>query len=384
MTLPNGLHFSAGTRILFNVWREKSTSPLMLMHLGYGIGSFIVPLYVNPFLAVEKPPDIASFNYTTLNNLSSATNASPAVDLSSAISYVSSTTVSSASTTEPPKEYLPNTSRIEYAYGISAVIDLFVSLFFFLNQIREKHHLNENSISGEKLKETAKTKSFKEIINPASCAKGRFWYGSVIMLLTFMYFANVGGGNAGTQVFLRSFAVDQLKLSKNASTLLNTCYWIGFSAGRIATAVISKCLSVRVLIILHSSGIALCASLMAVFSSENVLSFWVLIISFGFFTATIWPTGIAWTDYHIELTGVGMMFQFLGASLGGIGHLRLLGYLYDTYSPTTYLYHALTYSVFQFAVSVMLNVVGAHHGSRFADEEEKDEHVTANHEVTKL
>lgn len=323
----------------------------MLMHLGYGIGSFIVPLYVNPFLAEVKQQ--INVNLTQmLGNLSTA-------------AHIRSTTVSSLGpTTTTEKEYYPETSRIEYAYIISSIYAVIISLFFYVNQTREPRGMVKH-VSGTGKENGQQTKPFKEIINPASCANGNFWYGTQIMSLMFMYFANVGGGNIMTQVFLRTFCVDQLHLTTNQSTLLNTCYWIGFSFGRLATALASRWLSVRALIITHSSGIAVCSILMSIFSDDNALSFWILSISFAFFTATIWPTGIAWTDYHIELTGIGMTLQILGASLGGIVHLRLIGYIYEHYGPITYLYQTLAYSIFQLLISCILNIIGSRNGGRF-------------------
>ena len=53
---------------------------------------------------------------------------------------------------------------------------------------------------------------------------------------------------------------------------------------------------------------------------------------------------MAWSDYHIELTGVGMTLMFFTGGIGGIGgicHLRLIGYLDGHKGPRTFMYQVL-------------------------------------------
>ncbi|KAL4239899.1 hypothetical protein ACF0H5_000698 [Mactra antiquata] len=343
----------AGTRIVFNIWKEKSVSPLMLIHLGYGIGSFIVPLYSNPFLADELH---VSQNITNIEGKSTST------------SFPWNNT-----TSEPTY----GTSRIEYAYGISTAIVASLSIVFYVYQIRrsqaslkiDPHDVKTGaaSVEGE-----PKRKTVLEMINPATCANGRMFYGMQILFLIFLYFGNLGGGDRMIGSFIRSYSVDQLHFSKTSASLINTAYWISFSIGRLLFSVISRFVSVRVLLIVQATGMAVSSTLLMFLADDDSLSFWIIIQGFAFFSSSTWPTGVAWTDYHIELTGLGMTWQILGASVGGICHLRLIGYLYEHVGPISFLYQTLGYGVSTLIIAVSLNLVGCQHGSRLQGQEEKE------------
>ncbi|XP_053381283.1 sodium-dependent glucose transporter 1-like [Mercenaria mercenaria] len=281
----------ATIRILFNIWREKSASFLMLIHLGYGIGSFMVPLYSNPFLAdkVFQSSDV-NRSYTTIESAASLTNRS----------------------TSSEKSSTKENSKVEYPYAISASIVVSVSIAFYFYQIRESRNKKIQSSNDIKLDTNGKdstaggNRSFKEMINPATCANGRFWYGSSILLLIVVYFGNNAGGDRMIGNFIRSYAIDHLGFSKDSASALNTTYWFTFSAGRLIFIFLARCLFVRILIIVESGGIAVSSVLLVLFADDSVLSFWILMQIFSFFSAAILPTGIAWTNYHIELTGLGM------------------------------------------------------------------------------
>lgn len=326
----------------------------MLIHLGYGIGSFIVPLYSNPFLA-DTAHGLSDRNTATVNSTTTQTGT------------IFNTTEPALETTET---LLKKTSKIEYAYTISAAVVASVSIAFYCYQIRES-----KSSRGRKTKQETRieaeekekqNRSFKEMINPATCADGRFCYGSQILFLLFLYFGNIGGGDRMIGSFIRSYSVDQLEFSKDSASFLNTSYWITFSVGRLFFAIISRCLSARILIILETGGMAASAILLMIFADDSSLSLWIIIQFFAFFCSASWPTGVAWTDYHIELTGLGMALQIFGASVGGVCHMRLIGYIYEHYGPKAFLYQTLGYGVLQFLIAACLDIVGARHGSRLA------------------
>lgn len=352
---------SAGTRILFNAWKEKSVSPLMLIHLGYGIGSFLVPLYSNPFLADTITP---SGNTSTIMN-------------NSGNLYMSTQSPSSNNGTEEP---IYGESMIEYAYAISSSIVATMSIAFYINQIhtsRESRKLNVMVKKGERNDSNLKLKkkTIKEMINPASCTNGRLIYGMQILFLIFFYFGNLGGGDRMIGSFMRSYSIDKLNFSKTSASLINTVYWISFSVGRFLFSIISRFISVRVLLVLQASGMTISSVLLMLLADDSPLAFWIIMQCFAFFASSTWPTGVAWTDYHIELTGLGMTWQIFGASIGGICHLRLIGYLYENIGPITFLYQTLGYGVLQLVIAVCLTLVGCQHGNRLKDNKEIEKEV---------
>ncbi|XP_053393330.1 sodium-dependent glucose transporter 1A-like [Mercenaria mercenaria] len=354
------IHNAAGTRISLNIWKDKSASPLILVHLGYGLGSFLTPLYSDPFLGemIQNTRD----SDITLNDTNNFRTTSISPDRSEETYYITN-------------------SKIEYAYAISGIATASLSVAYFvfqmienkfikqadINSVQNKKVENElrNEIAIRKEKELArdkeselrvkikdgkcnKLKAMLQMINPASCAKGRFWYGFSILSSMFFHFGNVGGGQYLVSQFVRSFSIDQLKFSSTDGTMINTSYWISFSSGRFLFFVLAKWVSVKVLIFVETFGAMCCAVVMAIFANDNSIALWVLIQLVAFFWGPMWPTGVAWTDYHMESTGMGMASQMFGASVGSIFHKRLNGYLYDNIGQVTYLYHVTGSAVFGF------------------------------------
>lgn len=348
-------------------------SPLLLIHLGYGIGSFLVPLYSNNFLADTVSETLE--NNTDIYNTTSTRVSTSVVQITTLLM-----------SPEEPIALSKDDSKIEYAYAISATIAASVSVAFYMYQIRESSHCRQsvpsnNATTEEELhdvnvtsKETntrsKQKRSFKEMVNPATCANGRFCYGVQILFLVFLHFGNIGGGDRMIGSFIRSYSIDQLHFSKNSASYLNTAYWISFSVGRLLFSLVAGCISVRILIVVEAGGMALFSVLLVIFAGDSSLALWILTSCFAFFCSAIWPTGVAWTDYHIELTGLGLTLQMLGASVGGICHMRLIGYLYENYGPKTFLFQTLGYGIFQFVIACALDIVGAQHGNRFTMDEQ--------------
>lgn len=321
---------------------------MILLHSGYGFGSFLIPLYTNPFLAVKREAD----NNSTLSDSISATS-----------TPMSNTTVS---------EYIKE-SRIEYSFAISAALVALHSFSFYIYQIRERRYQRFcSSDEGDQTKHksmsenTAENRTFVQMINPASCSGGRFWYGIQLFALLFFFFANAGGGERVVAGFVRSFSIDQLNFSKDNASYINTSFWISFLVGRLSFSLAAKWISVRILILIQTGGLAVIALLLTIFARNSSLAYWILVQPLGIFLAPLWPSCVAWADYHLELTGMGMMLILLGGSVGGIGHLRLIGYLYEHIGSYTFLYQVLGYGALSFVLAVLLDLVGAQHGSRFS------------------
>lgn len=363
-------YISGGTSINLSLWRGKSAAPLILMHMGYGIGSFIVPLYVYPFLAetMESPLSITA-------NVSVSTNDTLFRQMYNN-SYDNHTDVTSEQSLIVIKE-----STIEYAYAIAAIWLASSSVAFVYYQIQEirmkdKYVCAEKSVRMLSMPREPKSdtnkKTFLESINPGTCANGDFWYSVKIFALVFIFMGNIGGSERVLGSFLRSFAVDQLNFSNIDSSLLNTSFWTSFSVGRLVFGIIAKWVSIRILFIVETVGVTISVILLNIFAVHNSTALWVLMQFIGFLGAPFWPTGVAITDYHIELTGVGMTVQILGASIGGIVHLRIIGYLYYTYGPKSFLYQLIGSELLSLTICFSILFVGKKHGSRF----EKTENQT--------
>ena len=361
-----GSSVSAGQRLIFNLWKEKSAGPMHFLHMGYGIGSFIVPLYSNPFLAIPMASALVN-----------STNISMEAQLDIRFQNESTANPDLMQTTEQAKAYLRE-SRIEYSYTISACMVALLSVVFYYYQVEEcrihgtkrleskKEELHE--LNDDKQKpgsDGIQSRTFREMFNPGSCSGGRTWYAIQLLLVLFLYMANLNGGERMIGGFIRSFSVDQLGFGTYEASYLNTSFWISFTVGRFTFFIAARWIGIRNLVIIETCGVTLTAILMNIFAVDNPVAYWVLIQPLGFFESPMWPSMMAWADYHIELTGVGMTLMLFAGGIGGICHLRLIGYLYEHKGPRTFLYQVLGFGILSLVLAIILTVNGAQHGSRF-------------------
>ena len=378
--------FPAGQRLILNLWLEKSAAPMHLLHGGYGFGSLSVPLYSNPFLAV--PMSTKTVNGTN----------------------------STSSSTELPIKYSKE-SRIEYAYAISAALVTALSLVFYYYQIKSYRAYNvenERAASvredkngtinlafdnkeiidthGDKNEDVNKhvdsvnsalkknepeqpsatsdttkshARSLREMFNPATCTGGRLAYGIQLFVLLSFYFANSNGGERIAAGFVRSYSIDQLGFGGDEASLVNTCLWISHTAGRISFFVAARWIGIRKLMLVETVGVTIIATLLTIFGADYPLAYWILLQPLGFFLAPLWPSMIAWADHHLELTGVGMTLFLCAGGIGGLVHMRLMGYLYEHLGPRTFLYQLNGYAVIALVLTIILTIVGSQHGNRF-------------------
>ncbi|XP_060588296.1 sodium-dependent glucose transporter 1A-like [Ruditapes philippinarum] len=344
----------AGQKLIINMWKENSASPLHILHGGFGIGSFIIPLIANPFLAKLAPDD---------NNATATGNVS--CDSQCGLNFT--TTPGSTTTTE--KRYLAETSKIEYGYAIAGLIAIVVSVVFytyhFCGSKQRKLLKEEQDNATNHEKSDTRTLSFREMFNPATCAGGRFLYGIEIFVLVFLFFMQAVGGERVGGKFIRAFSIDYHHFSTDDGSYINTVFWIAFACGRVLGFIVAKWIPIRILILIETGG-CLASSIALVFlGTSGPLALWVIMPILAVFIAPLFPSGIGWANFHIEVTGIAITVFLLGGSLGGIIYMKLIGFLYDHYGPETFLYTLLGYGIAAFVLAVLMDVVGAQHGSRF-------------------
>ena len=296
-------------------------------------------------------------------------------------------------TNEQAKVYLRE-SRIEYSYAISGCFVALFSVVFYYYQVKEcrnfrlaskepkreeQHELRYDKYNCSS--DGIQSRTFREMFNPGSCSGGRTWYTVQLLVVLFLYFANSNGGERLVGGFIRTFSIDQLGFGTYEASYLNTSFWISFTVGRFTFFIAARWIGIRKLIIIETCGLTITAILMNIFAVNNPLAYWVLIQPLGFFEAPVWPSMMAWSDYHIELTGVGMTLMLFAGGIGGICHLRLIGYLYEHHGSRTFLYQMLGFGILALVLAIILTVIGSQHGSRFKWDRDTSVHVDDNEPV---
>ena len=352
---------TAGQKLIIEMWQENAASPLHILHGGFGVGSFIIPLIANPFLAVPASKnDNNTHVNTTVTLLENATTPG-------AITSVATTTWTEDEFVKP--------SRIEYAYSIAAAITAGLSLVFYGYHClgaKARKDLSQKKMekdTTEKADKKERSLSFRQMFNPATCAGGKLMYGLQIFILLILYFFNCVGGERVGGKFVRAFSIDYYGFSTDDGSYINTCFWISFAIGRFVGFLTARWIPIRVLILLETGGALATSICLVIFGGSSTTALWVLMQPAGFFVAPLFPTGMGWANYHVQITGMGITTILLGGSLGGIAYMKLIGYLYDNYGPKTFLYTLLGYSIAVFALAILLDIVGAQYGGRYTKED---------------
>ncbi|KAL4220265.1 hypothetical protein ACF0H5_020672 [Mactra antiquata] len=373
----------AGQKLILLLWEKDAASPLHILHGGFGIGSFIIPLIANPFLAVPKPKiehNLSNQSYE-VNSSSQFTLAAPILLPTNGTS--SSDTPSNTSTiTEQTIEYIRE-SRIEYPYIIAALITLALSIVFYVYQLKG---FKFQKVKSESLRKESVFRKCKTMVHPATCADGHTLYGIELFTLLFIYYFNIVGGERILGKFVRAYSIEQLGFSVDEGSYINTAFWISFAIGRISGFIAARYIPIRKLILIETGGVFVFSVLLNIFAVNNSLALWILLQPLAFFHAPCFPSGIGWADYHINMTGMAITFLLLGGSIGGVAYLKLTGFLFETYGARAFLYHVLGYGITCIVFAILLDVVGAQRGSRFLnnskskDEEEMTEINNENSE----
>ena len=312
-----------------------------VVHLGYGVGGFIAPLLVNPFLADTSDGETGA----TTNR----PRTTPARDSSS--NNTAGIIISS----------------IQYPYTVIGLITAVFAFIFLIYQIG----VWRDSCAKSRLKEIGekgdldrgddillKKRSILQMINPASCANGNFCFGFWILLLLFARFFFLTGIDRILGTFLRSYAIDQLHFSKDNASYINTIFWVNYAVGRFVAFIIAYCISVKIILVVETLGILVTGICVVMFALDNPLSLWILSGISGFLLGPMFPTGIAWGDVYIEMTGLAITWTLLGSAFGGLTYLKLGGYAYDKYGPPSMAYIFLATVILITVFDAVLTVIG--------------------------
>ena len=110
----------------------------------------------------------------------------------------------------------------------------------------------------------------------------------------------------------------QFDISTDEGSYLNTCFWINFALGRVLGFLTARWIPIRILILLETGCLMIMTIFLVIFGGSSSIALWVLMQPVGFFVAPLFPTGLGWGNFHVQMTGVSMTGILLGGSLGGV------------------------------------------------------------------
>lgn len=273
---------------------------LQLLHTGFGVGALMGPLVCSPFLAVVK----------NVHEVESDTNA-----------YY----------------HVLKESRADIAYFFVGFFTFGVVIPFYLFQLTNKKH----SVAMKTTSLTpARSKSFKDIINPATYANGNFYYGLSTLTLLSLYFLNLIGGEKVFATFVRTISVDVFHFEKEEASYLNTIFWVSLTSGRITGAIIARFVHVRNLIFIQTVLHLVTVMILNGYALSDPKIFWSLTILEGLVISPLYAQGVAYGHTVLNLTGFCLMVIVFAGNVGDLTYLWTAGKMYDVYGPSSILYAA--------------------------------------------
>lgn len=341
--------------MILTMWLDKAASPLHALHLGFGIGSLTGPLLADPFLAV---PDTQSLNTTNGSSLN-------------LFVFNSSENITALNTDLHHENVLPKyikESRIEIVYGIVAIFTACISIAFYFFQFCF-HSKQTKSNTREKKDKLQLKKVVKEAVDPANCAGGRRFFGIQVFILLFFFFFNAIGDERMYGKFIRNFSIDHLKLGGSDASWLNSSYWICITIGRFMGFLVSRWIHIRHLIIIEVFGVLITGIFLNILAYNNIVVLWVCTIFIGIFLAPLIPSGIAWGNYYVKMTGLAIMFTLQGGSVGSLVYMWVIGHIYEAYGYRTFLYQAVAGGILLVLTTTIMTLIGRKHGGRFVENE---------------
>ncbi|XP_019628820.1 PREDICTED: sodium-dependent glucose transporter 1A-like isoform X2 [Branchiostoma belcheri] len=187
----------------------------------------------------------------------------------------------------------------------------------------------------------------------------------VLVLLFFFFFIYVGVEVAyGSFIF--SFGTkSKLHLSKDDAVGLNTLFWGTFSLVRGTAIFTTKCLSVKVILLLNLVGAIVSSLGLCVYAEHNRTLLFVATGIFGGSISTVFPSAISWAERYIHVTGKAAAVFVVGASFGEMVMPVLVGTMFER-SPMWLMYFSLGGSVLANVLFVALQWLVSSRGEKYA------------------
>ncbi|KAK3577972.1 hypothetical protein CHS0354_008915 [Potamilus streckersoni] len=332
-----GMTSVAGQSAALELWEEHAASPMHALHMGFGIGALLVPIMVNPFLA-----KFVEYNTTDKVNSSNFQNHDSVIILEK--------------------------SQVHVAYLIVSTVTFCIGLPFFIYQylhIRQRRQNQYSRLDISVSRRKIKPRTFKEMINPGSYAGGSVCYGTLMLILLFIFYFNLVGAEQLFGNFVRSFSVDELKFDKDSASYLNMLFWASFAFGRFVGSIASKYISQRTLFAVEATLNLISVTLLDIFSTRSMTLLWFFTATNGLFIAPLYPAGISYGNIQIEITGIWVMMIIFGGGFGDMTYTWTSGHVYSLFGPRSLLYVLQFSAICIFIIAMVIVSVGSSRKSRF-------------------
>ncbi|XP_064600759.1 sodium-dependent glucose transporter 1C-like [Liolophura sinensis] len=349
--LAHGGMSAVGNAMCLQLWQEKANTPIHALHFGFGLGSVISPQVTRPFLSlIVRNGTLMNPNSTELED--HGLNSTSMVVL--------------------------RPSRIEIPYFIvGGVVFLMGMAFVAFQFVYTSGRPGSPDVDNEDAQTTLS--DVKSIFFSRSAKR----LDVIILTQVFFFYFFLYGGTNPVDTFLFTYAVESdLGFTKDEAAYLDSAYWASFTVGRFISAVVAHWVSVNYMIffeVFASAGVLAFLSFKAV---ETKTLLWVFSCLYSAASAPLFPSGTAWADRYIKVSGIIIAVFDVGFGVAGFIFQSLAGHLFTRYNPNSLLYLSLGSAVVLCLLMISMKLVGGCQGDRHRRQRYQNEQVKKMREFT--
>lgn len=335
----------AAQSTIIELFGNHATSVLQFMHLGWGLGAFLVSLIVRPFLAANLKLSNGKVRYACLEGAPniSTTNSSSILPDATGIEG----------------------SRIENAFLIvgSYTILIGIILFFFSLLPKPVRLCDEDG---------NKKKNVKEMLAPGRISEGKPLFGTIMLVGLFVIFVLDDGANVAFVRYLVTIAIDPCKgfqMTQKRATLLQSIVALCISFSRIVSGILFALLIARdkspgIVIVSCCCGMTVSIVLLSIFGLKYEVAFWILSCTFEFFHSPLFGGNTPWFNQYIEVTSSVVAVAVTGSNFGKFFFAWLCGYFLKTQSSQYLLNRTIPIVVALLITVAICFIASLHFGRR--------------------
>ena len=335
-----------------DIWGKKADPFFFIYNAMFGIGSFVAPLLMRPFVRVHYIKEYSADSEYPNYNISDIYhhNSSGTKNISANGSY--------PVTYEPFQERTVYEGPIKYPFAITGTMGLLAVLAFSGFYMYERIHPNKID---RKPKSTTsdKDRTAKEIFDPKYCTNGNRTVGSVMMTLIFLITMCYTGAEHGYWKFIYSYVMSMRSLGMGITeaTWVNTAFGVAFTVSRFVTSLAAVLVHPKFLLPLELAGNIIVAVVLGVWGNSVPGVIWAGFILAGIFIAQLWPTGQAWANRYVLVTPMVMSLIQVGGSLGMLIFSYINAYLFERVGSSVLPWVCLACFILASLLTVMLQCV---------------------------
>ncbi|XP_035210590.1 sodium-dependent glucose transporter 1B-like isoform X2 [Stegodyphus dumicola] len=268
--LSMGALDTGGNVWCLNLWKNNNGPYMQALHFLFGVGAFISPLIIAPFLSQQQ--NVSTLNTTDSNGLKENST---------------------------DHNLIPS---ITYAYGILGIISFIVTMMFiFLLFVSSSEELQEDhkNINNGKRQDRSLSITF--------------------IFFTILLLSVYAGIEIGYAQMLSTFAVkSHLQLSKETASYMTSVFWATFTFGRGLAILLAVKIRPFMLIIVDFVFMVISSSLLLPISlgNKHEILLWTGTAVLGLSLASFYPSTISWAENHVNISNKVASLFVIAASLG--------------------------------------------------------------------